>query len=324
MWAWRATASRLRHVARGRFSYTDAACSPWSWPHNRTHLHTSVSRDRDSTHSSNILTSKPVAIRSAECGVVEPSRGAVARPWEGVSYSGCGWLLTFHAGATDTLLQADVLQPEPMYYGVSGGSIVAVAMAIGTEPEELLRIAFSTYDETPRGIKIWARVDEILQKKFGDLFPDDAHTLCSGRVGIGVTRVWPSPKSLMITEFESKDDLISTVIASCFVPGYIDGSLMRRYRDCYAIDGGVGQVFPNVPNTVPVFPFPSMPTTLKYINFDGIAPSLLPEPYPFTLPELLRGALIPFDEKNHRKLFECGQRCAEVWLERQARQPPPA
>lgn len=129
-----------------------------------------------------------------------------------------------------------------------------------------------------------------------------------------------------MTEFDSKEDLISTVIASCYIPGYIDGQAVRRYRGGLALDGGLGSMFPRVDGAIPVFPFPPPPlVSVKFRGIDGIGPSLLSE-YPFTVTELLRGAFVPFDEENHRKLFACGQRCAEAWLERRNQQghPPSA
>jgi hypothetical protein len=52
----------------------------------------------------------------------------------------------------------------------------------------------------------------------------------------------------------------------------------------------------------------------RYNGDLAIGPHLIPD-YPFSLPELLKGAFIPFtDEATHMKLFDSGQRCAEAWL----------
>lgn len=52
-----------------------------------------------------------------------------------------------------------------------------------------MRVVNSVFDEIPRGLRIWGAVDGILQDKFGHYFPDDAHEICSGRVGVSVFQV---------------------------------------------------------------------------------------------------------------------------------------
>jgi len=55
----------------------------------------------------------------------------------------------------------------------------------------------------------------------------------------------PYPHCELISQFESKEDLIETLLASQFIPGFTSGiSLFRWYRGRPCIDGGV---FDNIP-----------------------------------------------------------------------------
>lgn len=57
---------------------------------------------------------------------------------------------------------------------------------------------------------------DILPKLLDRLFPDDAHKQCSGRLFICMTR-WKDKKKVIVSEFETKKDLIDVSCAKTFI-----------------------------------------------------------------------------------------------------------
>ena len=57
------------------------------------------------------------------------------------------------------------------------------------------------------------------------LLPEDIHQRCNGRAYVAVTRVFPRPKGLIISEFTSKEDFIAALLTSCHIPWWFDSSI---------------------------------------------------------------------------------------------------
>jgi len=79
--------------------------------------------------------------------------------------------------------------------------------------------------------------------------------LCSGRLFISATRA-RDYANVVISEFDSRDELIQAILCSCFIPFYC-GRTPPTYRGEHYIDGGFSDNQPGKwePGTVTVSPF---------------------------------------------------------------------
>ncbi|XP_029818336.1 patatin-like phospholipase domain-containing protein 1 [Manacus vitellinus] len=79
------------------------------------------------------------------------------------------------------------------------------------------------------------RVHKALRYGLDKHLPPNAHELVSGKLHIVLTRVrdW---KSVTVSEFASKEDLIQAILCSCFIPGYF-GFFPPKYRGVCYVDG---------------------------------------------------------------------------------------
>ena len=82
------------------------------------------------------------------------------------------------------------------------------------------------------------------QDLLDDFFPIDAHEICTGRVHLGITEMSGKhpkfgihEKSVVKSQFESKEDFVSTVLASCLVP-YWAGTVPVTMKGKNYYDGG--------------------------------------------------------------------------------------
>ncbi|XP_076369557.1 1-acylglycerol-3-phosphate O-acyltransferase Pnpla3-like isoform X4 [Tachypleus tridentatus] len=86
------------------------------------------------------------------------------------------------------------------------------------------------------------------------MFPDDVHLRSNGRLHVSVTRV-SDGENVLLTQFDSKEDLIQALLCSCFIPFYT-GILPPKFHGVAYMDGGFSD---NVPildeNTITVSPF---------------------------------------------------------------------
>ncbi|XP_062403302.1 patatin-like phospholipase domain-containing protein 2 isoform X2 [Sardina pilchardus] len=85
--------------------------------------------------------------------------------------------------------------------------------------------------------------------------PDDAHLLASGQLGISLTRV-SDGKNLLVTHFDSKEELIQALVCSCFFPPFC-GWMPPSFRGRRYIDGAISDNMPfwKLKNTITVSPF---------------------------------------------------------------------
>ncbi|XP_051740131.1 patatin-like phospholipase domain-containing protein 2 isoform X2 [Ctenopharyngodon idella] len=85
--------------------------------------------------------------------------------------------------------------------------------------------------------------------------PDDAHLLASGRLYVSLTRV-SDGKNVLVSEFDSKEDLIQALICSCFYPLYC-GVMPPRYHGIRYADGALSDNMPfsSLRNTITISPF---------------------------------------------------------------------
>ncbi|XP_042348331.1 patatin-like phospholipase domain-containing protein 2 [Plectropomus leopardus] len=180
-----------------------------------------------------------------------------------ISFSGSGFMATYQLGVAQCFLQYApwILSAAPCVLGASAGSLVAAAvvceMSLITMRDEMLNFAkqmkgFTLGPFNP-SINIFHWLESILHKHL----PSNAHQLANGRLSVSMTRL-SDGKHIIMTEFESKEDVVQALLCSCFVPVYC-GMLPPSFRGVYYVDGGFSsmQPVPSLPHsqTLTVSPF---------------------------------------------------------------------
>ncbi len=164
-------------------------------------------------------------------------------PPTAISFAGCAWLLPYHLGAAQGIARYMALD-QPYFLGASSGAIAAVACAAGLSPkdafEQTLRSA-SRHGTSRLGP--FGRMSELVHHALDSMLPPDAHLRVAGRFFASVTTL---PGLLNRLEprspLTSRSELISLVLASCYIPLYYER--VAFFRGTPHLDGGATNVLP--------------------------------------------------------------------------------
>ncbi|NXU30995.1 PLPL1 protein, partial [Thalassarche chlororhynchos] len=151
---------------------------------------------------------------------------------------GCSSLLLYEAGVLAALreLSPDMLKSASRIYGASSGSVVATLALCECDIGKGYALPFILFLKRLNVWKFWTLkiVKELLNKNL----PTNAHQLVSGKLHVIITRVRDC-RSVVVSEFASREDLIQAVLCSCFIPLYF-GFLPPMYHGVRYIDGEIG------------------------------------------------------------------------------------
>ncbi|NXO77760.1 PLPL1 protein, partial [Sitta europaea] len=158
-----------------------------------------------------------------------------------ILFRGCAFMIVYEAGVLSALqdLSPDIMKSAHRIYGASSGSIVATAALCGCDVGKsyrflcIFRVKTSLWSLVPgRGVL------RLLREALHKFLPPNAHELVSGKLHIVLTRLhdW---RSVPVSEFASKEELIQAVMCSCFVPLYL-GFSPPTFRGLRYVDGELG------------------------------------------------------------------------------------
>ncbi|CAJ1085113.1 patatin-like phospholipase domain-containing protein 2 [Xyrichtys novacula] len=180
-----------------------------------------------------------------------------------LSFSGSGFLATYQLGVAQCFLNYApwILSSAPSVLGASAGSLVAAAVVCEMSPvtirDEVLNFAKQMKAFTLGPLNPSINVLQWLECVLNKYLPADAHQLANGRLAVAVTRMADSKLTIM-SEFQSREDVVQALLCSCFVPGYC-GLLPPSFKGVYYVDGGFRSMQPTMPvpcsSTLTVSPF---------------------------------------------------------------------
>ncbi|NWS84851.1 PLPL1 protein, partial [Toxostoma redivivum] len=152
--------------------------------------------------------------------------------FRGVSFS-----IPYEVGVFAALrdFSPDILKSASRVYGSSSGSIVATAGLCGCDVGKGYRFLFILCLKRWNIWEFWRGIPRLLRDTLNKFLPPNAHKLVSGKLHIVLTRLhdW---RSVTVSEFASKEELIQAVICSCFIPLYF-GFSPPMYRGVRYVDG---------------------------------------------------------------------------------------
>ncbi|NXJ83377.1 PLPL1 protein, partial [Trogon melanurus] len=157
-----------------------------------------------------------------------------------ILFRGCSFLIAYEAGALAAFqeLSPGLLKSASKVYGASSGSIIATLGLCGINADELKPVFFNALQNSFFGFCPGGRLLRILKTILNQCLPTNAHQLVSGKLHVIVTRVhdW---RSVVVSEFASREDLIEAIICSCYLPLYF-GILPLKYHGVRYVDGELG------------------------------------------------------------------------------------
>lgn len=228
------------------------------------------------------------------------------------SFSGSGFLLSFHLGVAHELQRAGAIQPSSRFAGASGGAIAALTLAADVEVEQIHAEAKRMAALCRAQGTLW-KLEDRLRDIFAQRFSGVAVDKLERRLTIATEKMWPARLMVLSDRFDSLEDLGDALIASCYIPFYLAPRGTSLFRGEHHVDGGLLTLVPEIPDYVKVCAFPA--TTLRRPDYE-ISPSIDPQ-FPFSVFQLFRFALFPPEPKVLDELFELGARCARLWVEQQ-------
>ena len=142
--------------------------------------------------------------------------------------------------------------------GSSAGSLIAAYYLMDLPLDTCLKgIIEMTEDIRRRPLGVFDRSNQmvdILPRLLDKLLPDDAHERVNGRLFVCMTRL-RDMKSVTVSEFHSKQDLLDALNCSCFIPVW-SGDHVSTFRGVKHIDGGVTNNLPAFDeHTIRISPF---------------------------------------------------------------------
>uniref|UniRef100_A0A8D3DCR1 triacylglycerol lipase n=1 Tax=Scophthalmus maximus TaxID=52904 RepID=A0A8D3DCR1_SCOMX len=173
-----------------------------------------------------------------------------------ISFAGCGFMGIYYVGATGCILERfpRFVEDASKIYGSSAGALMAAALTTGTPLEKCCADLMGMARQARKhklgplhpAFNLLQMVLDALQRSL----PEDAHVRASGRLCVSLTRV-PDGKNVLVSEFDSREELIQTLLCSCFVPFYC-GVVPPTYRGLHYVDGAISDNLPrcHLKNTI--------------------------------------------------------------------------
>lgn len=168
--------------------------------------------------------------------------------------SSAGLLTAFHIGAAAELKKLGILNSSTalaglnflinltvkIYLGSSGGALAAATSGLNIDSTKALNACcYIAQRCRVEGTRLTLRraLDDVLN----ELLPNDSHEILKTRGTpciIAFTEIYPSIRPHFVDEFQSKEDLIDCLRASCNIPFYFNGnSPFVTVRGVNAVDG---------------------------------------------------------------------------------------
>ncbi|XP_046748068.1 1-acylglycerol-3-phosphate O-acyltransferase Pnpla3 isoform X1 [Diprion similis] len=175
-----------------------------------------------------------------------------------LSFAGCGFLGIYHVGVAVCFKKYAPHLLLDKISGASAGAIAACALLLdlplGEITSNVLRLAREARQRTLGPFSPSFNVQDILLEGLTKFLPDDAHLIVSGKLHISLTRVYDG-KNVIVSQYNSKDDLLQALLASSFIPLF-SGLLPPRFHGIRYMDGGFSDNLPTLDeNTITVSPF---------------------------------------------------------------------
>lgn len=135
---------------------------------------------------------------------------------------------------------------------------------------------------------------------------------------MAVTQVYPSLQPELLSTFTSKADLISVLLASCYIPWWFDGRLVTPVRNRLYCDGGILNFLPATPGVgrsvrVCCLPASQLPRALSTDIHPGVSLTGTTEMWPHDLSTMLGWAFQPADDHMLLALADHGREDARAW-----------
>ncbi|KAK2842642.1 hypothetical protein Q5P01_012842 [Channa striata] len=178
-----------------------------------------------------------------------------------ISFAGCGFRSIYYLGALSCILERvpQLVHGASKICGASSGCLVAAAVTVGIPVEQLCIDVLKTATEArKRTLGVFHPTFSLLRSAQDFLLerlPEDAHLRASGKLCVSLTRLTDG-KNVLVSEFDSRQELIQVLLCSCFFPVYC-GFVPPSYRGVRYMDGALSNNMPlfEQRNTITVAPF---------------------------------------------------------------------
>ncbi|XP_074534016.1 patatin-like phospholipase domain-containing protein 2 [Halichoeres trimaculatus] len=173
-----------------------------------------------------------------------------------ISFAGCGFMGIYYVGACSCILERSprFIRDASKICGASAGALMAAVLSLGIPLEkccaDLMFMAKEARKHKLGPLHPAYNLLQIVKDSLVRCLPEDAHILASGKLCVSLTRV-SDQKNVLVSQFDSREELIQALLCSCFVPLYC-GVIPPTYRGVHYVDGAASDNQPqcHVKNTV--------------------------------------------------------------------------
>lgn len=251
--------------------------------------------------------------------VNEPeSRGDLPLPVT-ISFSGCGFLGAYHVGVAGCLQQHPHLIKIEKALGSSAGALIATAIMAEVPARLMVSDVFNIAHKARAGVfgpfsPSFSMVNNV-REGLRDTFPLDAHTKCTDRVVVSLTRVQDN-ENVLVEEFQTREELIQALVCSTFVP-VLSGVIPPMFRGHRYWDGGISDNLPLYDEqTITVSPFACSSDICPEKSEDSIELSIVNQTFDWNTNNFsrMRRAMMPETPEGLRNLVREGYKDALRFL----------
>lgn len=175
-----------------------------------------------------------------------------------LSFAGCGFLGIYHVGVASCFKKYAPHVYQEKIAGASAGALVACALiadcSLGDCTTFTLNLALECRKHFLGPFSPNFHLVQDLKKTLEEFLPDDAHERASGKLHVSLTR-FPDFENVLVSKFNSREDLIDALICSSYVPFY-SGVTPPYFQGKPYFDGAFSNNLPSLDQwTVKISPF---------------------------------------------------------------------